>query len=332
MINYKLNKNHKKLRLIINLLSIFTFFILKNLECKKIDKIILSRNQKIILFYMPSVENLIIALSKALEDIGFENVFISDKISKDEDGLYIILNGAQLQNNQMPKRYIIYQTEQTGSLFYLSEINWFNENYIKNLEQAIAVFDYSLINIENLNKKFAFNINYLPFNYHPVLKKKLLCYQDRSIEADRLRDIDVLFLGCLNNRRLKIKSALEKINLNIYFKDYVTLPQLYELIKRAKIVLNLHFYDEITILETSRLSLLWANQACVVTETSNDIYADNSFKDCACFSSYEDIAIKCKELVDSLDKRIEIAQKGHEIFTKNFLLTDDLKKIFIVTD
>ena len=111
----------------------------------------------------------------------------------------------------MPKKYIVYQLEQTGQDKKdgkdgqkqkdgkdneKNNSSWFNKNYIKKLKSAISVWDYSLRNVQNL-KSYGIHATYVPLIYMPTLDTiPRLPEQEKTI--------DVLFYGSINQRRKKI--------------------------------------------------------------------------------------------------------------------------------
>ena len=83
------------------------------------------------------------------------------------------------------------------------------------------------------------------------------------------QDIDVLFCGSMNERRMQIIQALKDSTLFdkplviAQFVGYGAYRDKY--IARSKIVLNMHYYTP-GIFEIARVSYLLANKKCVVSE------------------------------------------------------------------
>lgn len=102
-------------------------------------------------------------------------------------------------------------------------------------------------------------------------------------------DIDLLFYGWLksqNNTRLPFLNELKRINngkYNIKILENVFGEELDYYIKRSKIILNIHQYDNFDSLETTRIRYLVMNNKCVLSQHSkNDMY----MKDCIKFFNY----------------------------------------------
>jgi hypothetical protein len=85
------------------------------------------------------------------------------------------------------------------------------------------------------------------------------------------------------------------------------------LIGRAKLVLNLHYY-EAKLFEIVRVSYLMANGIPVVTEESPDIPED--LRPGLAIAPYEKLAETCKDLVNDLARRVELGRKAFECFSK----------------
>ena len=101
--------------------------------------------------------------------------YLNFRNKDDIDNLYIFI-GLNKLILDYPKRYIIYQFEQTDSYFYNDknekEYNYFfTEEYFNILKNAIQVWDYSLKNINWLKSNLNLNnIIYVPICYCHLLK------------------------------------------------------------------------------------------------------------------------------------------------------------------
>lgn len=122
------------------------------------------------------------------------------------------------------------------------------------------------------------------------------------------QDIDVLFYGVLNERRKALLDRLRARGLRVvHHLGYGSERD--ELIRRSKIVLNVHFYEP-GIFEIVRVSYLLANHACVVSETG--LGDEDFFRAEACaFGSYGELESLCCDLVMRDEDRAAIAARGH---------------------
>ena len=201
----------------------------------------------------------------------------------------------------LPSGYIILQLEVLNSeQGYASNC----PGYIDLLRDAKQIWDYSLQNIQYLNHLGLNNVPYIPLGYSPRL--------DRIIDAGA-HDIDVLFYGSTSPRRSKVMEAL-----NLYgFRTLSLLgkygPDRDAYIARAKLVLNVHYF-ETTQLEQVRLSYLLNNKRFVVSETSDS----NPYGDGVVFCDYSDIVERCAYYLGlGMDaERLRIAELGYQCLRK----------------
>ena len=148
----------------------------------------------------------------------------------------------------LPKsKYYIYNLEQVNYHpdFPLLGLGGKRAEFITTaFKNADTIFDYSKMNITNYPKKFKNKALYLPVPLFEGTKSKVT-----NIE----KEYDVLFFGGLNDRRKKILKYLEKnTDMNVRIVTNVFGDALYDIIKKSRIVLNIHFKGE-SLLETARI-------------------------------------------------------------------------------
>ena len=94
-----------------------------------------------------------------------------------------------------------------------------------------------------------------------------------------------------------------------------------KLIAGAKIVLNMHYYTNPSILETERLGLLLANKKCVVSESSSEVDRDQNYSQGVVFESDPNELVKrCQELLASYELRENVQQQGYDWFSAKMKL------------
>ena len=166
--------------------------------------------------------------------------------------------------DDLPLGFVAVQLEQSVSS------RWFNDSYFSKLHKAAAIIDYSVDNIEFLKAKG------LPFNklyYVPPFAEF-----EGAVQAEQPRDIDVLFYGddCCPRRQHLLEVARQHFNVVVVNNSFG--PDVWNLIRRAKIVLNLHYYEGAQ-LEVVRIIEALALGARVVSETASDQERCNSYND-----------------------------------------------------
>lgn len=200
--------------------------------------------------------------------------------------LYIIFGLNHWTEGTLPINYIAYQLEQSNVT------SWFSKRYIDFLNGALEVWDYSLVNYQFLEKTLAHkNIYYVPIKYLTTARKASV-----SMPADD-KCYDVYFYGELNSRRTNILDQLIARGLNVHIGNNEWGNVRLDNIKKSKIVLNIHYYDD-AILETVRLSYLLSNGAKVLSERSRDKILDQWHSKFSTLVDYNDLVDKCVELKD----------------------------------
>ncbi|HEX5487863.1 MAG TPA: sulfotransferase [Rhodanobacteraceae bacterium] len=140
---------------------------------------------------------------------------------------------------QLPALYVAFQMEQSVSA------RWFDARYIRTLQCAFAVLDYSIANIDalaasDLPRTHLFHV---PLGYLPD-------YSEGGV-AEKGR-YDVLFYGDIHNdRRRRFVEALEEVCRVRVIHDLFG-QDLREEIAGAKLIVNIHYYES-ALLETTRL-------------------------------------------------------------------------------
>jgi len=213
--------------------------------------------------------------------------------------------------------YIIFNTEQVSS-----ESAWIIPEYLDILKRY-EVWDYSYNNIEAL-KGMGITARFCEIGYSPCLSN-LRLGKSASITGGGTAQVkvdwvnspslsapvgvfDVIFYGSVNERRKKIIDDLRATGLNVVtLTGYGAYRDKY--ISRAKIVLNMHYYDS-SIFEIFRVSHLLANAKCVVSEVGNDQVIEDLYLDGVAFTEYGKIVETCLELLSDDKKREEIADAG----------------------
>lgn len=199
---------------------------------------------------------------------------------------------------ELPKLYVAFQMEQTVSS------RWFTDEYYKKLKDSAAVFDYSLHNIAFLTKK-SFDLKklyYMPISYDKDMYR-------RYTNTDK--QYDVLFYG--DDSCLRRKAILESLSKQFDVKVINNLfgDDLYKELSKAKIIVNLHYYEG-ALLETTRIyECLSLNTAVIISEKSVD---QNEHKDLEKLVDFVEIGD-----TNSLTKRIGYYLSNDENINKKLL-------------
>ncbi|WP_421281019.1 GT99 family glycosyltransferase N-terminal domain-containing protein [Aeromonas taiwanensis] len=155
----------------------------------------------------------------------------------------------------LPGQYIAYQLEQSVSS------RWFTDDYMSRLENSLAIFDYSLRNISFLQEK---GLNYRQIYHLPV------GFLQRELANPVAETVDVLFYGDINNeRRRAYVDELQK-HFSVKIINNLFGEALYAEMAKAKVIVNIHYYEG-ALLETTRIYECLSQNKIVVSEDSADM-------------------------------------------------------------
>jgi hypothetical protein len=243
-----------------------------------------------------------------LKSMGRDCVFTPNGLH--EDRVNVILGYQALPCTPELSRftYIPYQLEQLHAREGL-----FNANAAAVLAGASEVWDYSGENIAFLAER-GIAARHLPLGWHEDLER---------IEPAPERDIDVLFYGMMNERRLAVLRAAHDMGLLVEAVFGVFLEERDRLIARSKVVLNMHYYP-MRIFEAVRVSYLLNNAAFVVCEES----VDDPYPRCGlAFAPEEGLAETCRYFVEQEAEREAARVRAHLAFKAHYPMTAFLRAV-----
>ncbi len=197
-------------------------------------------------------------IANRLSNHGFDVQVFDGMPEKFEEDYYFVLTPNIFERLPPGEKRILYQLEQSVSS------RWFTEKYFSDLENSLAVLDYSISNIKYLKKN---GIIYPLVYFLPIGSTDKLFEKLNGVP----KDIDVLFYGdslsC--KRRQTMLSELSKY-FNVKIVNDVFGDQMQELIKRSKVVINIHYYEG-ALLETPRIMECLSLGTQVVSEYGSDM-------------------------------------------------------------
>ncbi|WOI34370.1 class I SAM-dependent methyltransferase [Tritonibacter scottomollicae] len=215
-----------------------------------------------------------------------------------------IILGANLLSHTdigpLPGDTIIYNFEQ------LSDDSIWVTPAFRALLQTYQVWDYSLRNIKYLQS--------LGCRYEPRLVPLGFVEQLNRIEKPAEQDIDVLFYGSFNERRQKALLDLRSRGVNVVplMDAYGATRDAY--IARAKIIVNIHYFDT-KIFEIARVSYLLANKKAVVSECGPTTEITSELKGALKLVEYDEITEACLALLQDDDARCALEQSAYDVFS-----------------
>jgi hypothetical protein len=236
------------------------------------------------------------SVAAALRDLGYDVVLARDFGAADRRAIVFGANLLERAGLEPPADAILYNLEQVTP-----DSPWFPAAMLERLRRHV-VWDYSAANVGRL-AAMGIAATHVPIGHHPVLARI-----ERAAE-----DIDVLFYGSLNARREAVLDALEARGVRVASLFGVYGAERDAVIARAKLVLNVHYY-EARVFEIVRVSYLLANRRCVVSETGAEPAEEAAWADGIAFAPYDGLVDTCVALAASRSERRRLAEAGHARF------------------
>lgn len=208
-----------------------------------------------------------------------------------EENTYIFLIGINHIENinnlnlsdKLINKFIIYQIEQLNQNNFV--YNKLSNNVINIMKKCHKLFDYSKVNINYYPEDLRENIklltplirtnNLLNNENIELFSKEFVNNNINNKVKNYEKNITILFIGTLNERRRKILDFLEEYNIlnslnyKIVVVSKVFKDELIELIKKSEIVINLHYYNN-ALLEVFRIHELLGYNCKILSEKLNN--------------------------------------------------------------
>lgn len=218
-------------------------------------------------------------MERVLSRFGKRVEILTDLSAEFDDSAYIVICPQMF--NRLPLNYAAFQMEQTVSS------RWLTPDYSKVLNAAMPVFDYSLKNIEYWLKDGVpmWRLYYLPIDFLPGMRVSGDCEQ-----------YDVAFYGDPTSpRRQEIIHALSgRFSVRIISEVYG--KALYEELAKAKVIVNVHYYEN-AMLETTRIyETLSLGHSVIVSERSSDSYEEKRLDGIVDFVGVGDVDGLCERI------------------------------------
>jgi hypothetical protein len=175
--------------------------------------------------------------------------------------------------DKYPRHYIVWQIEQLTSK---DQKAWrMTQDKINVFNNAINIFEISMKNYNNI---YDSNISRKKILYNPIP-----FYNEKNNILFDEKNIDCVFFGAANNRRMTINKYLKKeldkhgITFKILYGVYD--KELTDILEKTKYVINLHYYDK-PCLEGARINIAIENNCVTISEdVFDDEYTKELYKD-----------------------------------------------------
>ncbi|MBA3772991.1 MAG: methyltransferase type 11 [Ramlibacter sp.] len=223
----------------------------------------LARKKEVTILATPHTMYVAYMLSYGLSQAGFRVSIVTSPpaVGYGED-IHIVICPQMFA--KLPVHMVAFQMEQSISP------RWFTKSYLKLLRDSLAVLDYSRTNIEFLTQQ---GIPYGNIFYVPIMPipgyLNFLSSRGLSFDRDGEKAYDVLFYGDVNNQRRQMMLGELSKRFDVKIVGNLFGAKLYEYMLRARVVVNIHYYEN-ALLETTRICECLSLGIPIVSESSLD--------------------------------------------------------------
>ena len=238
-----------------------------------------------------------LALVEGLNELGHDALHSDHAAHADRRCIMLAPQLLDLWPHPVPHDAILYNLEQVDR-----DSPWITDALLARFRRH-ELWDYSERNRVALRERHGIGeVKLLPIGHCAALER---------IAVDAASDIDVLFYGSPNDRRIATLEALERFGVRVMPLFGVYGRERDAAIARARIVLNVHFYNA-QIFEQVRVSYLLTNARFVISE-DGDPAAEDSLRGGMVFAPYTRLVESCLSYLERDRARDRIRFAGREL-------------------
>ncbi|MDC0656785.1 glycosyltransferase family 1 protein [Leisingera sp. SS27] len=204
--------------------------------------------------------------------------------------------------SQMPPGTIILNTEQLGGTFG----EW-NKKILEWFSHDFTLWDYSDVNVGYLREFGVKRVEKLQLGFQQELCR---------ITSQEERDVEVLFYGCINQRRKLVLDDLISRGLRVKVLSGVFGAERDAWIARSRLVLNLHYY-ETQIFEIVRAFYLMTNGIPTAAEVNPTTRIDDCYRDGLLSLPYDGLAAGIEEALQDETGLEQLGARGQETIARH---------------
>lgn len=180
--------------------------------------------------------------------------------------------------------------------------------YIDILKRGYS-WEYSRSNYQSVVGSEKFNCDWVPMKFDDKASQTL---DIAEILPESEKDIDVVFFGSYTERRTTLLNELRRRGLNIAASQTPwTLEERTDRIKRAKIALNFHNWEQSRVVEQSRLHILLRHHKAVVCEVYPDSEILPELREAVVPATYEQLIDTVFELLTDKERRDRLEKTAY---------------------
>ena len=265
--------------------------------------------------YPWSLHECALMVRDGLRELGYVAYFDDEKVGTDygwptpeeraeqEDCEQQIIIGGNIASAKalatIPDSAIVYNFEQVGG-------HQFAPPYLGLLRRC-TVWEYHPANIQRLKYYFNITATFVPFGYVDAFAPK----PHKPVAPD----YDVMFYGSMNPPRMKVVAALRTAGLRVLAAEGCYGADREDKMHRSKMILNVHYYQRVKVMEVVRLGIAMAAGKTVVTQLDKDTIVDPYYLPGIAGAPYDELVPTIVKLAKDDRARERIALKGLELFT-----------------
>lgn len=191
-----------------------------------------------------------------------------------------------------------------------------NERYLDVLKRCY-LWEYSKSNFQRHRQLGYRNADYVALGWEPGAAEILPL---AGILPNEQQDIDVVFFGSLTRRRIDILEGLMARGWRVEVNRgrAWTLAERNGFMRRAKIVLNLHNWEESRVVEVPRLSILLRHRKAVVCELYPDSEVEAAVRAAVVGAPYERLIETVEQLLADAPRRAALERAALDVFSHAF--------------
>jgi len=200
------------------------------------------------------------------------------------------------------------------------------------IDMGVRIADYSVVNIEIINDyikknrpKYKYSVIHLPYQYHP--NDFCILYN-----TEHEYDYDVGMIGAYNKVSETVDSSVQykrnKVWEEVCKQEWKSIniigwkKQRDELIKKCKIIVNIHLFNVYNIFQHIRCDRLVFSNKLILSEMSTRVN-DLDIRECVMWENYDKIIPTIQHILDNFDEiqnKLERIPKEEIIKTRQSIL------------
>jgi len=187
--------------------------------------------------------------------------------------------------------------------------NAFTPAYLEILRNSY-VWEYSALNFRRYAELGIARADLVPYGYQAGA-----ILPPPASDPPVAEDIDVLFFGSLNDRRMRLLEALRARGMTVVAHHSMPVAERAALLARSRLLLNVSFLDATRTVEIPRLAVGFVAKKPILTEIYDDSELRTELREGVFGEPYERLADTAERLLSAPEERLERAELGHRLFT-----------------